>query len=122
MAVAGLLLTLLLLARGVRAALLLGIVGTTVLAIVVNAARAGGGVWTTPGRGGGADVQLVAWPDFSTLGAGAQPRGLRAAGLLGAALAIFSIMLSDFFDTVGTVIGIGGRGAVARQGRAASRG
>ncbi len=27
-----------------------------------------------------------------------------------AALVIFSIMLSDFFDTMGTIIGVGGRG------------
>ena len=104
-AVVGLLLTLLLLARGARAALLLGIVGTTVLAVVVNAAR-GGGVWTTPGVAV-VPTQLVAWPDFGTLGAGLNVEAFVRLGLLGAGLAIFSIMLSDFFDTVGTVIGIG---------------
>jgi AGZA family xanthine/uracil permease-like MFS transporter len=104
-AVAGLLLTLLLLARGVRAALLLGIVGTTVLAIVVNGAR-GGAVWTTPGVAV-VPTQLVAWPDFGTLGAGVNVEAFVLLGILGAGLAIFSIMLSDFFDTVGTVIGIG---------------
>ncbi len=104
-AVAGLLLTLLLLARGARAALLLGIVGTTVLAVVVNAAR-GGSVWTTPGVAV-VPAQLVAWPDFGTLGAGLNVEAFVRLGLLGAGLAIFSIMLSDFFDTVGTVIGIG---------------
>jgi AGZA family xanthine/uracil permease-like MFS transporter len=105
-AVAGLLLTLLLLARGVRAALLLGIFGTTVLAIVVNASR-GGAVWTTPGVAV-VPSSIVAWPDFSTLGAGINLEAFVRLGLLGAGLAIFSIMLSDFFDTVGTVIGIGG--------------
>ena len=104
-AVVGLLLTLLLLARGARAALLLGIVGTTVLAVVVNAAR-GGSVWTTPGVAV-VPAQLVAWPDFGTLGAGLNVEAFVRLGLLGAGLAIFSIMLSDFFDTVGTVIGIG---------------
>jgi AGZA family xanthine/uracil permease-like MFS transporter len=105
-AVAGLLLTLLLLARGVRAALLLGILGTTVLAIAVNAWR-GGAVWTTPGMAV-VPSSIVAWPDFSTLGAGINLEAFVRLGLLGAGLAIFSIMLSDFFDTVGTVIGIGG--------------
>ena len=105
-AVVGLLLTLLLLARGVRAALLLGILGTTALAIAVNATR-GGAVWTTPGVAV-VPASIVAWPDFSTLGAGINLEAFVRLGLLGAALAIFSIMLSDFFDTVGTVIGIGG--------------
>ena len=104
-AVAGLLLTLLLLARGARAALLLGIVGTTVLAIAVNAVG-GGTVWTTPGMAV-LPASVVARPDFSTLGAGVNLEAFVRLGLLGAGLAIFSIMLSDFFDTVGTVIGIG---------------
>jgi adenine/guanine/hypoxanthine permease len=104
-AVAGLLLTLLFLARGARAALLLGILGTTILAIFVNALH-GGGVWTIPGVAV-VPTSLVAWPDFSTLGAGINFEVFARLGVLAACLAIFSIMLSDFFDTVGTVIGIG---------------
>ena len=65
---AGLFLTLLFLARGVRAALLLGILGTTILAIFVNTLH-GGGVWTLPGVAV-VPTSIVAWPDFSTLGAG----------------------------------------------------
>jgi AGZA family xanthine/uracil permease-like MFS transporter len=115
-AVAGLLLTLLLLARGVRAALLLGILGTTLLAIVVNAGR-GGAVWTTPGVAV-VPSSVVAWPDFSTLGAGINLEAFVRLGLLGAGLAIFSIMLSDFFDTVGTVIGIAAEARwLDKQGR-----
>jgi AGZA family xanthine/uracil permease-like MFS transporter len=104
-AVVGLLLTLLFLARGARAALLLGILGTTILAIFVNALH-GGGVWTTPGVAV-VPTALVARPDFSTLGAGINFEVFARLGILAASLAIFSIMLSDFFDTVGTVIGIG---------------
>jgi AGZA family xanthine/uracil permease-like MFS transporter len=104
-AVAGLLLTLLFLARGARAALLLGILGTTILAILVNALH-GGTVWTTPGVAV-VPGSLVAWPDFSTLGAGINFEVFARLGVLAACLAIFSIMLSDFFDTMGTVIGIG---------------
>jgi AGZA family xanthine/uracil permease-like MFS transporter len=104
-AVVGLLLTLLFLARGARAALLLGILGTTILAILVNALH-GGGVWTTPGVAV-VPTALVARPDFSTLGAGINVEVFARLGVLAASLAIFSIMLSDFFDTVGTVIGIG---------------
>jgi AGZA family xanthine/uracil permease-like MFS transporter len=104
-AVVGLLLTLLFLARGARAALLLGILGTTILAIFVNALH-GGAVWTIPGVAV-VPTSLVAWPDFSTLGAGVNVEVFTRLGILAASLAIFSIMLSDFFDTVGTVIGIG---------------
>jgi AGZA family xanthine/uracil permease-like MFS transporter len=104
-AVAGLLLTLLFLARGARAALLLGILGTTLLAILVNALH-GGAVWTIPGVAV-VPRSFVAWPDFSTLGAGVNVEVFMRLGVLGASLAIFSIMLSDFFDTMGTVIGIG---------------
>ena len=115
-AVVGLLLTLLFLARGVRAALLLGILGTTVLAIAVNALP-GGGVWTTPGVAV-VPASVVAWPDFSTLGAGVNVEVFARLGVLAACLAIFSIMLSDFFDTVGTVIGIGAEARwLDREGR-----
>jgi AGZA family xanthine/uracil permease-like MFS transporter len=115
-AVAGLLLTLLLLAVGVRAALLLGILGTTALAIVVNA-TGGGRVWTTPGVAV-LPARIVAWPDLSTLGAGITLDVVPRLGLLGAALVIFSVMLSDFFDTVGTVVGIGAKaGWLDREGR-----
>jgi AGZA family xanthine/uracil permease-like MFS transporter len=115
-AVAGLLLTLIFLARGVRAALLLGILGTTVLAIVVNALH-GGSVWTLPGVAV-LPASLVAWPDFSTLGAGVNVEVFARLGVLAACLAIFSIMLSDFFDTVGTVVGIGAEARwLDREGR-----
>ncbi len=52
-------------------------------------------------------TSIVAWPDFSTLGAGLNVEVFARLGVLAACLAIFSIMLSDFFDTMGTVIGIG---------------
>jgi len=48
-------------------------------------------------------------PDFSTFGR--LDFGLFAKlGVLAALLAVFSLMLSDFFDTMGTVIGVGGKG------------
>jgi AGZA family xanthine/uracil permease-like MFS transporter len=50
----------------------------------------------------------VALPDFSTLGAGLDLSVFARVGILTASVTVFSIMLSDFFDTMGTVIGIGG--------------
>ena len=115
-AVAGLFFTLLLLARQVRGALLVGILATTVLAIVVNMIG-GGRVWTLPGVAV-VPSQILAWPDFSTLGQGLNVEAFWRLGLLTALLTIFSIMLSDFFDTMGTVVGIGAEaGWLDREGR-----
>jgi AGZA family xanthine/uracil permease-like MFS transporter len=114
--VIGLLLTLGLLARRVRGALLIGILGTTVIAIVLNGLFAGWKGFTIPGA---AQIPqaVVQLPDFSTFGR--LDFGLFAKlGLLAAVLAIFSMMLSDFFDSMGTIIGVGEKaGFVDRDGR-----
>ena len=48
-------------------------------------------------------------PDFSTFGR--LDFGVIAQlGVLATILVTFSIMLSDFFDTMGTIIGVGGKG------------
>ncbi len=116
-AVAGLALTVLLVALRVRSALLLGIVATTALAIGVN--RVGEWrIWADlPGTAVIPDG-LVALPDFSTIGQGLNFEVFWRLGVVTAVLTIFSIMLSDFFDTVGTVIGIGAEaGWLDGQGR-----
>jgi adenine/guanine/hypoxanthine permease len=115
-AVAGLFLTILLLALGARGALLLGIVLTTALAILVNT-LGGGRVWTLPGVAV-VPSRLVSWPDFSTIGAGLDFQVFARVGVLTGALTVFSLMLSDFFDTMGTVVGIGAEaGWLDREGR-----
>ncbi|MGH7263743.1 MAG: NCS2 family permease [Candidatus Rokuibacteriota bacterium] len=115
-AVAGLFLTVLLLALRVRAALLVGIVATTLLAVAVNA-LGGGTVWTLPGVAVLPD-RVLAWPDLSTLGQGFNVEVFWRLGIVTATLTIFSIMLSDFFDTMGTVVGIGAEaGWLDREGR-----
>jgi len=102
----GLLLTLWLTARRSSGALLVGILVTTAMAIVVNTVT-GGRAFPIPGQAVWPPA-LVAWPDFSSLGAGLDFSALWRLGLVAALVTIFSIMLSDFFDTMGTVIGIGG--------------
>ena len=115
-AIAGLFLTLWLHARGVSGGLLIGILATTVLAIAVNVITAGK-AFPTPGQAT-IPEQLVAWPDFSSLGAGLTLDVFARVGVLTAAVTIFSLMLSDFFDTIGTVVGVGGRaGWLTREGR-----
>src|SRR5919197_2354331 len=65
--VLGFVLTAWLLARRVRGALLIGILGTTVLAIALNGAVAGWRGFPTPGAAT-LPSALVQWPDFSTFG------------------------------------------------------
>jgi len=91
-----------------RGALLIGIVLTTVVAIGVNALT-GGKAFPTPGMAA-IPSRLVALPDFSTLGAGLTFDVFTRVGVITAVMTIFTIMLSDFFDTMGTVIGVGGEG------------
>jgi len=105
--VVGLLLTAILVARRTRGALLFGILGTTVLAIVVNAVS-GGELWSSVGPGvARAPEAVVAMPDFSLLG-DVSFRFVARLGVLAAALAVFTLMLADFFDTMGTAIALGG--------------
>jgi AGZA family xanthine/uracil permease-like MFS transporter len=112
----GLLLTLWLTARRSSGALLVGILASTVVAVAVNAAT-GGHAFPTPGQAVW-PTALVAWPDFSSLGAGLDLSVFARVGVVTAVVVIFSIMLSDFFDTMGTVIGIGGEaGWLTRDGR-----
>ena len=105
-AIFGLLLTLWLTARHASGALLVGILASTVVAIVVNQ-MTGGRAFPLPGQAVW-PASLVAWPDLSSLGAGLDFSVFVRVGVITAVVTVFSIMLSDFFDTMGTVIGIGG--------------
>lgn len=107
LSVLGLLFTTLLIARHVRGALLIGIIGTTIVAVAIHYAT-GADISNVPGVQGGLPAQLQA-PSFGTFGAGLNLDVFRVLALVTAILVIFSIMLSDFFDTMGTVIGIGGK-------------
>jgi adenine/guanine/hypoxanthine permease len=88
----GLLITVALWARKVPAALLISILVTTVIAIVV-------GVQKLP-------TSFVATPDFSTLGDFDLGNVFVVLGALAAVLTVFSFMLTDFFDTMGTATAI----------------
>jgi adenine/guanine/hypoxanthine permease len=103
-----------LVARRVRGALLIGILVATAMAIIVNEA-VGGSIW----QNGIAQIPggVVATPDFSLVG-DFSFGFVGALGLASAAAAVLSVMLSDFFDTMGTVIGIGGEaGMLDERGR-----
>ncbi len=114
-AVLGLFITIWLMAINMRGALLIGIVISTILAIIVNA-MSGFTAWTNPGVAV-IPSSIVAQPDFSTLGRGISLQVFVLIGPLAAILTIFSLMLSDFFDTMGTVIGIGSKiGCIDEKG------
>ena len=106
--VIGLVITLLLFARGVKAALLLGIIGTTIVAGILHALIPSYIPSTAPGTAV-LPAQWVTPPDFSNAGKGLDLSAFSIIGPVAAILAVFTIMLSDFFDTMGTVIGIGGQ-------------
>ena len=104
----GLVITLTLFARGVRAALLLGIIGTTIVAGVLHAIFATYVPSTAPGTAQLPSTWFQA-PDFSNALSGLNFNAFSILGPLAAILAVFTIMLSDFFDTMGTVVGISGQ-------------
>ena len=88
-AAVGLIITAILMAWRVKGALLLGIFATTVIAFLFGEAKG--------------PEALVSLPDFSAFGQADVIGVLR----LGFVAAIFSFLMVDFFDTMGTVIGVG---------------
>src|SRR5918994_4122342 len=105
-----------LVALRVRGALLIGIILTTIVASIINAFADPNvfppGVATWP-------ESVVDAPDFSLVGNFSLDLfdGQTVAVVTTLAL-ILSVMLSDFFDTMGTVIGVGGEaGLLTRDGK-----
>jgi AGZA family xanthine/uracil permease-like MFS transporter len=114
--IGGLLLTTFLYARGVKGALILGIIGATVIGVLVNAQTGGATYSNLPGVAV-MPQSPVSTPDFSTIGGVFTTVngqfGLIEVFKLGffvAILTIFSLMLSDFFDTAGTVVSVASEG------------
>ncbi len=101
----GLAFTFILYALKIRAALVISILVTTVIAIVT-------GVASVPP----AD-KLIVGPDFATLGLGLKDpfQVFTKLGAITAVLTVFAIMLSDFFDTMGTVTGIAAEAGLAEE-------
>jgi AGZA family xanthine/uracil permease-like MFS transporter len=108
-----------LVARRMRGALLVGILATTVLATVINEGFAGGRLWEAVGpEVARVPSRILATPDFSLVGDFSLTGVFDAVPFLTAVALVVSVMLSDFFDTMGTVIGIGGEaGLLDEEGK-----
>ena len=99
----GALLTLALIIRKVPGAILISIVAMTVLALVVNAvATVPSWGLTTPEWPG----NPVATPDFGLIGQVSLFGGFGEVGVLTGVLFVFTVLLSCFFDAMGTIMGV----------------
>ena len=105
---AGLALLIALWVRSVKGAILISIVVTAIVAFVLEAAIGGddnplGWALTTPSF----PDDLVGIPDLDTFGEFSLFGAFDSIGVLAALLLVFTLMLADFFDTMGTMTAIG---------------
>jgi AGZA family xanthine/uracil permease-like MFS transporter len=115
--VAGLLAIIVMMVKRVKGAILYGILGATVLAIVVEAIGSIGSQTDATGKvvnpaGWGLNVPkvpstVVEVPDFGLLGHFSLLGSFSKIGVVSAVLLVFTLLLADFFDTMGTMVAIG---------------
>ncbi|MCC3275736.1 NCS2 family permease [Arthrobacter sp. zg-Y20] len=105
----GLLLTIVLMARKVRGAILIGIVASTIFAVIVEWLASPG----SQGAGTATGWSLVTpsmpeWgaPDLSLIGDVSLIGSFQTLGGIAASLLVFVILLSIFFDAMGTMVGL----------------
>ncbi|MGH2679196.1 MAG: NCS2 family permease [Actinomycetota bacterium] len=103
----GLALCSILVVRGMRGGLLVGIIATTVIASIINGIWGDNAIWEPLGPGiAQLPDSITASPDFSLLGDFSF--GFFATlGFWTAIVPVFAVMLSDFFDTMGTAVALG---------------
>lgn len=103
-------------ARGVPGAILIGIVGGTVLAVALNAL----GVIDPKQWASGAPElhgSAVSMPDFSIFGK-VEFGGWGGVGAMTVGMIVFTLVLAGFFDAMATIIGVGTEAKLAdEQGR-----
>ena len=102
--IVGLVITIGLRARGFRGDLLVGIIGTTILATLINWGT-NYTAFTTPGvaRWPSKIVDSPNWSLFGNFNFDAFSK----LGVISALVWVFALFLSDFFDTMGTLVGVG---------------
>ncbi|WP_134325288.1 NCS2 family permease [Cumulibacter soli] len=121
--VVGVLLMAVLYAKKVRGSILIAIVVTTVLAIVVEKIAKVGPVVGADGvvnptgwrlNTPAVPSEVVALPDLSIMG-DVDLFGAFEASAIGALLIIFTLMLADFFDTMGTTVAVASEGKMLKD-------
>lgn len=105
-----------LLARGTRGGILIGIGFGTVVSITANTAL------PVPAQDWGTVVpempeKLVTTPDFGMFGNVDLFGGFAAAGGVAATVFLFTLVLSGFFDAMGTITSVGTQAGLMRNGR-----
>jgi AGZA family xanthine/uracil permease-like MFS transporter len=118
--VLGLLFTIVLVVRRVKGAILLGILGSTVLAIIVEAIAKVGPSFVNgqPNpKGWSLNVptlpdKIIDVPDLSLIGKFNVLDSWGEAGVLVVIMFIFTLLITDFFDTMGTMVAVGQEGGL----------
>ena len=122
--VVGLAITAILVARGIRGAILIGIAAATVLALIVDAIAEPGPAVRPDGSMNPTGWQLTVptWPgqatglpDLSLIGHFSLVGGFQRIGVLAALLTVFTLLLADFFDTMGTIVAIGAEAGLLNE-------
>ncbi|WP_296605767.1 NCS2 family permease [Nocardioides sp.] len=115
----GLVLVIALWVNKVRGAILISIIATTVVAIIVEAIADLGSSVDNPK---GWSLNVPAWPDdivstphFDTVGEFSLLGSWDNAGVVTVLLLIFTLMLADFFDTMGTMTAIGAEAGLLQE-------
>lgn len=115
--VLGVILMFVLTVRRTRGAILIGIAAMAVLAIVINL------IAEIPDTAWGLSVpsvpdSIVGTPDFGLIGNISLFGGFQEVGWLTGCLFVFTVLLSGFFDAMGTIIGVGQESGLAdKQGQ-----
>jgi AGZA family xanthine/uracil permease-like MFS transporter len=121
--IVALLLMAVLMVRKVRGALLIGIAAATVLAVIIQAVG-DIGPYDPKKNPNGWQLNVPSFsgkhfgaPDLGLVGNFSLGGGFSAVGTVSAVVIIFSLVLSDFFDVMGTTIGLGSEaGLLDRSG------
>jgi adenine/guanine/hypoxanthine permease len=104
-ALGGILVAAVLGARGVRGSILIGVLSSTVLGLIFGVLNGPSGVAELPHSG-----------SFSTIGDALAWHNVKDALALALIPTIFALFMSDFFDTLGTVVAVGGSGGLLDEG------
>jgi adenine/guanine/hypoxanthine permease len=103
-ALGGLVVAIALSARGVRGAILAGILASTLLGLVSGVLEPPTGLADVPGSA-----------EFATIGDALDPDNLADALAWALVPVIFALFMTDFFDTVGTAVGVANQGGLTDE-------